>query len=35
MLLAGIWIDKEHPNMNQFCKPLTLELQDLYYNGVN
>ena len=34
MLLAGVWVDKKHPYMKEFCKPFTDELQHLYQRGM-
>lgn len=34
MLLVGVWMGKNKPNMNTYLKPLTEELKDLHRKGI-
>ena len=34
MILAGVWVDKSSPNLNEVCKPLTEEMIDLHDRGI-
>ena len=34
LMIAGVWVDDNHPYMNSYMKPFVDELKDLYENGL-